>query len=117
MKTTGDVRVHTAVVALVPGDGAVRVLYGGADYASQPFNDARDGAVEAGTALQPFSGMKLLAPLTDLTRTTAAPTRSGSPPRTPRRRHTASTPRRTRSRRSPARAAPSSAAHPAPVRP
>ncbi|MER7689538.1 transglycosylase domain-containing protein [Streptomyces sp. NPDC097610] len=73
VRTTGDVRVHTAVVALVPGDGAVRVLYGGADYASQPFNDARDGAVEAGTALQPFSGMKLLAPLTDLTRT-AAPT-------------------------------------------
>ncbi|MFE2482664.1 transglycosylase domain-containing protein [Streptomyces mirabilis] len=73
VKTTGDVRVHTAVVALVPGDGAVRVLYGGADYSSQPFNDARDGAVEAGTALQPFSGMKLLAPLTDLTRT-AAPT-------------------------------------------
>ncbi|MFG2253131.1 transglycosylase domain-containing protein [Streptomyces mirabilis] len=73
VKTSGDVRVHTAVVALVPGDGAVRVLYGGADYASQPFNDARDGAVEAGTALQPFSGMKLLAPLTDLTRT-AAPT-------------------------------------------
>ncbi|MDU8995878.1 transglycosylase domain-containing protein [Streptomyces mirabilis] len=73
VKTSGDVRVHTAVVALVPGDGAVRALYGGADYASQPFNDARDGAVEAGTALQPFSGMKLLAPLTDLTRT-AAPT-------------------------------------------
>ncbi|PBC97554.1 transglycosylase [Streptomyces sp. Ag82_O1-15] len=70
---SGDVRVHTAVVALVPGDGAVRVLYGGADYASQPFNDARDGAVEAGTALEPFSSMKLLAPLTDLTRT-AAPT-------------------------------------------
>ncbi|MFF3659620.1 transglycosylase domain-containing protein [Streptomyces olivochromogenes] len=73
VKTSGDVRVHTAVVALVPGDGAVRVLYGGADYASQPFNDARDGAVEAGTALEPFSGMKLLAPLTRLTRT-AAPT-------------------------------------------
>jgi membrane peptidoglycan carboxypeptidase len=69
----GDVRIHTAVVALVPGDGAVRVLYGGADYATQPFNDARDGAVEAGTALQPFSGMKLLAPLTGLART-AAPT-------------------------------------------
>jgi membrane peptidoglycan carboxypeptidase len=72
-RPAGDVRVHTAVVALVPGDGAVRVLYGGADYATQPFNDARDGAVEAGTALQPFSGMKLLAPLTGLART-AAPT-------------------------------------------
>lgn len=116
VKTTGDVRVHTAVVALVPGDGAVRVLYGGADYASQPFNDARDGAVEAGTALQPFSGMKLLAP----SRTSPAPRprpRSGSPPRTPRRRRTASTPRRTRSRRSPARAAPSTRPTPAPVRP
>ncbi|MFD5078829.1 transglycosylase domain-containing protein [Streptomyces sp. NPDC058371] len=66
-------RVHAAVVALVPGDGAVRVLYGGADYARQPFNDALDGAVEAGTALQPFRDMKLAAPLTDLPRT-AAPT-------------------------------------------
>lgn len=116
VKTSGDVRVHTAVVALVPGDGAVRVLYGGADYASQPFNDARDGAVEAGTALQPFSGMKLLAP----SRTSPAPRprpRSGSPPRTPRRRRTVSTPRRTRSRRSPARAAPSTRPTPAPVRP
>ncbi|WP_405888149.1 penicillin-binding protein [Streptomyces sp. NBC_01136] len=82
-KKTGDKRteakesealqVHTAVVALVPGDGAVRVLYGGADYARQPFNDALDGAVEAGTALQPFSATKLLAPLADLPRT-AAPT-------------------------------------------
>ncbi|MEU3793312.1 transglycosylase domain-containing protein [Streptomyces fructofermentans] len=48
-------RLHTAVVATVPGDGAVRVLYGGADYAHQPFNDAVDGAVEAGTALEPFT--------------------------------------------------------------
>ncbi|MFE9449204.1 transglycosylase domain-containing protein [Streptomyces sp. NPDC006739] len=44
-------RLHTAVVAMVPGDGAVRVLYGGADYARQPFNDAVAGAVEAGSAL------------------------------------------------------------------
>ncbi|MEU9266325.1 transglycosylase domain-containing protein [Streptomyces sp. NPDC048251] len=49
------VRVHTAVVGMVPGDGAVRVLYGGSDYARQSFNDAVSGAVEAGTALDPFS--------------------------------------------------------------
>ncbi|MFJ7075436.1 transglycosylase domain-containing protein [Streptomyces sp. NPDC098781] len=53
----GGVRVHTAVVGMVPGDGAVRLLYGGSDYARQPFNDAVSGAVEAGTALEPFSGL------------------------------------------------------------
>ncbi|MEU8852553.1 transglycosylase domain-containing protein [Streptomyces sp. NPDC048564] len=51
----GGVRVHTAVVGMVPGDGAVRLLYGGSDYARQPFNDAVSGAVEAGTALDPFT--------------------------------------------------------------
>ncbi|MEU0035292.1 transglycosylase domain-containing protein [Streptomyces sp. NPDC006333] len=67
----GGARLHTAVVALVPGDGAVRVLYGGADYARQPFNDAVDGAVEAGTALRPFAGTKLLPPLAGLARAVA----------------------------------------------
>lgn len=69
----GGTRLHTAVVALVPGDGAVRVLYGGADYARQPFNDAVHGAVEAGTALEPFAAAKLPGPLAGLART-AAPT-------------------------------------------
>ncbi|WP_221348453.1 transglycosylase domain-containing protein [Streptomyces beigongshangae] len=67
----GD-RLHTAVVATVPGDGAVRVLYGGADYARQPFNDAVDGAVEAGTVLDPFlKGTRLGGPLEDLVEETA----------------------------------------------
>jgi len=66
-------QLHTAVVALVPGDGAVRVLYGGADYARQPFNDALHGAVEAGTALRPFTWAKLGTPLSTLPKT-AAPT-------------------------------------------
>ncbi|GHH04640.1 transglycosylase domain-containing protein [Streptomyces lanatus] len=67
------VRVHTAVVGLVPGDGAVRLLYGGSDYARQPFNDAVSGAVEAGTALDPFVKMDRLAgePLRAVLRTTA----------------------------------------------
>ncbi|MGW7048886.1 transglycosylase domain-containing protein [Streptomyces avermitilis] len=64
-------RLHTAVVGLVPGDGAVRVLYGGADYARQPFNDAVNGAVEAGTALDPFRAVRLTGPLAALARTDA----------------------------------------------
>ncbi|MFF1406469.1 transglycosylase domain-containing protein [Streptomyces sp. NPDC058294] len=68
------VRVHTAVVGIVPGDGAVRVLYGGSDYARQPFNDAVNGAVEAGSALEPFNEVRRAGePLRGLLRT-AAPT-------------------------------------------
>ncbi|MFD9321103.1 transglycosylase domain-containing protein [Streptomyces sp. NPDC060053] len=66
------VRVHTAVVGLVPGDGAVRLLYGGSDYARQSFNDAVSGAVEAGTALDPFSEVGQAGePLSKLLKTTA----------------------------------------------
>ncbi|MFI5549108.1 transglycosylase domain-containing protein [Streptomyces sp. NPDC051738] len=69
----GGVRVHTAVVGTVPGDGAVRLLYGGSDYARQPFNDAVSGAVEAGTALEPFGALRGAAgePLRALLRTPA----------------------------------------------
>ncbi len=67
------ITLHTAAVAIKPGDGAVRLLYGGSDYARQPFNDAVGGAVEAGTALDPFGKVLLGAPLTDL-RKTPAPT-------------------------------------------
>ncbi|MET8134240.1 transglycosylase domain-containing protein [Streptomyces sp. NPDC005251] len=67
------ISLHAAIVALVPGDGAVRVLYGGANYARQPFNDALAGAVEAGTALEPFTRVKLRPPLTALAKR-AAPT-------------------------------------------
>lgn len=62
-------RLHAAVIGLVPGDGAVRVLYGGADYARQPFNDAIHGAVEAGTALEPLMDVGLRGPLASLPRT------------------------------------------------
>ncbi|MFG2370206.1 transglycosylase domain-containing protein [Streptomyces sp. NPDC048504] len=63
--------LHTAVVAIKPGDGAVRLLYGGSDYARQPFNDAVGGAVEAGTALDPFGKVPLTTPLTGLQKTPA----------------------------------------------
>jgi membrane peptidoglycan carboxypeptidase len=65
--TGKGVRVHTAVVGMVPGDGAIRLLYGGSDYARQPFNDAVSGAVEA------FSRMTADEPLRALLKS-AAPT-------------------------------------------
>ncbi|MFH0176605.1 transglycosylase domain-containing protein [Streptomyces cacaoi] len=64
-------QLHTSIAAVVPGDGAIRLLYGGADYARQPFNDALNGAVEAGTALTPFDHVRLGAPLNRLRHTTA----------------------------------------------
>ncbi|WP_079249223.1 transglycosylase domain-containing protein [Streptomyces sp. IMTB 2501] len=67
----GGVRLHTAVVGIEPGDGAVRVLYGGSDYARQPFNDAVSGAVEAGTVMTPLAGRRFGAPLTGFPKTTA----------------------------------------------
>ncbi|WP_416970427.1 transglycosylase domain-containing protein [Streptomyces sp. 4F14] len=73
LKGRAGTRLHTAVVGIRPGDGAVRLLYGGADYARQPFNDAVDGAVEAGTAAEPFSRLELDGPLGKLGET-AAPT-------------------------------------------
>ncbi|WP_246561857.1 transglycosylase domain-containing protein [Streptomyces roseirectus] len=73
LKGRAGTRPHSAVVAIRPGDGAVRLLYGGADYARQPFNDAVDGAVEAGTATEPFGRVRLGAPLAELGKS-AAPT-------------------------------------------
>ncbi|MGR3871402.1 transglycosylase domain-containing protein [Streptomyces graminifolii] len=72
-KGSKGVTLHAAVVAIAPGDGAVRLLYGGSDYARQPFNDAVGGAVEAGTALDPFNKVRPSGPLGAL-RKTAAPT-------------------------------------------
>ncbi|MGW2638561.1 transglycosylase domain-containing protein [Streptomyces sp. NPDC001348] len=66
-------RLHAAITAIAPGDGAIRLLYGGADYAHQPFNDALNGAIEAGTALTPLDHVQLDPPL-DRFRHTAAPT-------------------------------------------
>ncbi|WP_369366155.1 transglycosylase domain-containing protein [Streptomyces sp. CG4] len=70
-KAGKGIRLHTAVVGIEPGDGAVRVLYGGSDYARQPFNDAVSGAVEAGTVMTPLAGRQFGAPLTGFPKTTA----------------------------------------------
>ncbi|MEV1079570.1 transglycosylase domain-containing protein [Streptomyces sp. NPDC050211] len=66
LKGRKGTRLHTAVVAIEPGDGAVRLLYGGSDYARQPFNDAVGGAVEAGAALEPFGKVLFGTPLATL---------------------------------------------------
>ncbi|WP_328360458.1 penicillin-binding protein [Streptomyces sp. NBC_00445] len=71
LKGREGTRLHTAVVAIEPGDGAVRLLYGGADYARQPFNDAVGGAVEAGAALEPFGKVLFGTPLATLPKTPA----------------------------------------------
>lgn len=70
-KQGANVQLHTAIAAIVPGDGAVRLLYGGADYAHQPFNDALNGAVEAGTAMAPLRDARLGPRLKGLQYTTA----------------------------------------------
>ncbi|MGW1729275.1 transglycosylase domain-containing protein [Streptomyces sp. NPDC002306] len=62
----GKARLHTAIAAIVPGDGAIRLLYGGGDYARQPFNDALHGAIETGTALDPLRTAQLKPPLDQL---------------------------------------------------
>ncbi|MER6434262.1 transglycosylase domain-containing protein [Streptomyces sp900105245] len=72
--SAGGRRLHTAIAAVVPGDGAIRLLYGGADYARQPFNDALHGAIEAGTALDPLADIRLGQEPLDRIRSNPAPT-------------------------------------------
>ena len=53
-KRTVDGYVQTAVATVVPGDGAVRVLYGGADYAKQAFNASWQGTIAPGSTFKAF---------------------------------------------------------------
>ncbi len=48
-----DVRV--GAVAIKPGDGAIVALYGGRDFATQPFNDATQGHMQAGSTMKAFA--------------------------------------------------------------
>ena len=48
-----DLRVGMASV--VPGDGAVVALYGGADYAKEQFNAATDATMQGGSTFKPFT--------------------------------------------------------------
>ncbi|GAA1967109.1 transglycosylase domain-containing protein [Catenulispora subtropica] len=50
-----DKYVHTAIATVVPGDGAVRVLYGGDDYAKQAFNASWQGTLSPGSSFKTFA--------------------------------------------------------------
>ncbi|NUR25710.1 MAG: penicillin-binding protein [Catenulispora sp.] len=50
-----DKYVHTAIATVVPGDGAVRVLYGGDDYSKQAFNASWQGTLSPGSSFKTFA--------------------------------------------------------------
>ncbi|MEZ0109863.1 penicillin-binding protein 1A [Catenulispora sp. EB89] len=54
-KRSVDNYVHTAIATVVPGDGAVRVLYGGDDYAKQAFNASWQGTLSPGSSFKTFA--------------------------------------------------------------
>jgi membrane peptidoglycan carboxypeptidase len=50
-----DKNVHASIATVVPGDGAVRVLYGGDDYAKQAFNASWQGTLSPGSSFKAFA--------------------------------------------------------------
>ena len=52
-KDAPDLKVGLA--SIVPGDGAVVALYGGADYAKEQFNSATDAKMQGGSTFKPFT--------------------------------------------------------------
>ncbi|ACU74052.1 glycosyl transferase family 51 [Catenulispora acidiphila DSM 44928] len=50
-----DADVHTAISTVVPGDGAVRVLYGGDDYSKEAFNASWQGTLSPGSSFKTFA--------------------------------------------------------------
>ncbi|MEU4384599.1 transglycosylase domain-containing protein [Promicromonospora sp. NPDC023805] len=44
-----------SIVSVDPKDGAIRALYGGADYAVKQYNAATDGKAQAGSTFKPFT--------------------------------------------------------------
>ncbi|MEY9929930.1 penicillin-binding protein 1A [Catenulispora sp. GP43] len=54
-KRAVDANVHTSIATVVPGDGAVRVLYGGDDYSKQAFNASWQGTLSPGSSFKTFA--------------------------------------------------------------
>jgi membrane peptidoglycan carboxypeptidase len=54
-KRAVDKNVHASIATVVPGDGAVRVLYGGDDYAKQAFNASWQGTLSPGSSFKTFA--------------------------------------------------------------
>lgn len=47
--------LHVALVSVDPATGAVRALYGGEDFVSEPFNNATQGRAQGGSTFKPFT--------------------------------------------------------------
>ena len=41
--------LHAGLASIIPGDGAIAAIYGGADYAERQWNDATDATIQAGS--------------------------------------------------------------------
>lgn len=53
--------LHIGLVSIVPGDGAVRAMYGGKRFGNGSyFNDAVDGKMQAGSTMKPFAMLAAL---------------------------------------------------------
>jgi membrane peptidoglycan carboxypeptidase len=46
--------LRTALVAVEPGSGRIRAMYGGSDYQKRQFNDALQGTAQPGSSFKPF---------------------------------------------------------------
>lgn len=47
--------LHAGLASIVPGDGAVVAMYGGANYQARQFNDATDATIQAGSTFKIFT--------------------------------------------------------------
>jgi membrane peptidoglycan carboxypeptidase len=46
--------LRTALIAVEPGTGKIRAMYGGADYQKRQFNDALQGTAQPGSSFKPY---------------------------------------------------------------
>ncbi|GAA3214771.1 transglycosylase domain-containing protein [Oerskovia jenensis] len=58
-----------SIVSIDPADGAVKAIYGGADFVKVPFNSATDGIAQAGSTFKPFTLVAALEKGIDLSAT------------------------------------------------
>lgn len=54
-QVTDGAPLHAGLASIVPGDGAIAAIYGGADYAERQWNDATDATIQAGSTFKIFS--------------------------------------------------------------
>lgn len=52
--------IEAGLVAIKPGDGAILAMYGGADYAKRPLNNATQAIMQGGSNFKPFTVLAAL---------------------------------------------------------